>query len=72
MCQYCKRPAPFIDKKGLPYLEVHHVIWLSRGGEDSIANTVALCPNCHTRMHILDKPEDVDKLQEVILSTVME
>lgn len=48
------------------------MIWLSRGGEDSIANTVALCPNCHTRMHILDKPEDVDKLQEVILSTVME
>ena len=49
-----------------PYLEVHHVIWLSRGGEDSTTNTVALCPNCHTRMHILDRPEDIDKLQELI------
>ena len=66
ICQYCNQPAPFFDKKGNPYLEVHHVIWLSRGGEDSTTNTVALCPNCHTRMHILDRPEDIDKLQELI------
>lgn len=66
VCQYCKQPAPFIDKKGIPYLEVHHVIWLSRGGEDSTDNTVALCPNCHMRMHILDLPEDVMKLQKSI------
>ena len=63
MCQLCNRPAPFIDKKGNPYLEVHHITWLSRGGEDSTDNTAALCPNCHTRMHILDKPEDVKKLK---------
>ncbi len=62
VCQYCKQAAPFIDKHGNPYLEVHHVIWLSRGGEDSTSNTVALCPNCHTRMHILDRQEDIDKL----------
>ena len=42
------------------------MIWLSRGGEDSTENTVALCPNCHTRMHILDEPEDVEKLKSVI------
>ena len=69
ICQYCNRPAPFRDKKGEPYLEVHHVIWLSRGGEDSTANTVALCPNCHTRMHVLDKSEDIEKLKEVIYLT---
>ncbi len=69
MCQFCNQPAPFIDKKGNPYLEVHHVIWLSRGGEDSTANTVALCPNCHTRMHVLDKPEDIEKLKGIIAST---
>ena len=63
ICQYCGQPAPFSDKKGNPYLEVHHVVWLSRGGEDSTANTVALCPNCHMRMHILDNPEDVEKLK---------
>ena len=66
ICQYCNQPAPFIDKHGNPYLEVHHIIWLSRGGEDSTANTVALCPNCHTRMHILDKQEDIDKLLNVV------
>lgn len=66
ICQYCNQPAPFTDKNGNPYLEVHHVIWLSRGGEDSTANTVALCPNCHKRMHVLDKPEDIKKLKEVI------
>lgn len=66
ICQFCNRPAPFIDKKGNPYLEVHHIIWLSRGGEDSTANTVALCPNCHTRMHILDKIEDAEKLKAVV------
>jgi len=67
-CQLCNQPAPFIDKKGNPYLEVHHVIWLSRGGEDSTANTVALCPNCHTRMHVLDKDEDVEKLKNKLQS----
>jgi len=66
VCQYCKHPAPFIDKNGNPYLEVHHVIWLSRGGEDSTTNTVALCPNCHKRMHILDRQEDIDKLRILI------
>lgn len=66
ICQLCNQPAPFIDGKGNPYLEVHHIIWLSRGGEDSTANTVALCPNCHTRMHVLDKAEDVEKLKGII------
>ena len=63
ICQLCNQTAPFIDKKGDPYLEVHHVIWLSRGGEDSTDNTVALCPNCHKRMHILDNPDDIEKLK---------
>ena len=26
ICQYCKQPAPFIDKNGNPYLEVHHKV----------------------------------------------
>lgn len=65
ICQLCKLPAPFNDKKGNPYLEVHHIIWLSRGGEDSTNNTVALCPNCHARMHILDSKEDIEKLKKI-------
>ena len=68
VCQLCRKPAPFIDKKGHPYLESHHVIWLSRGGSDSIDNVVALCPNCHTKMHVVDNLEDVNKLHNIIHS----
>lgn len=64
-CQLCKQAAPFIDKDGEPYLESHHIVWLSKGGADSIENTVALCPNCHRKIHILNDEKDVEKLKEV-------
>jgi 5-methylcytosine-specific restriction protein A len=59
ICQLCGNPAPFVDKSGEPFLESHHIIWLSQGGRDTIENTVAICPNCHRKMHLLNKPEDV-------------
>jgi len=62
ICQLCEKPAPFNDKEGKPYLESHHIIWLSKGGEDSIDNTVALCPNCHKKMHLINSSEDIVKL----------
>ena len=31
----------------------------SKGVADSIDNTVALCPNCHRKMHVVDDPNDV-------------
>ena len=61
-CQLCGKPAPFVDREGKPYLETHHIVWLSEGGEDSITNTVALCPNCHRKMHILNSEDDVKNL----------
>ncbi|WP_338749822.1 HNH endonuclease [Bacillus sp. FJAT-52991] len=63
ICQLCDQPAPFKDKQNNPYLEVHHIEWLSRGGDDSIENTIALCPNCHKKMHVLDEKSDVNKLK---------
>ncbi|MDH7515993.1 MAG: HNH endonuclease, partial [Bacteroidota bacterium] len=52
ICESCRQPAPFRRASdGSPYLEVHHRVWLSRGGEDTVSNAVALCPNCHRRMH---------------------
>ena len=66
ICQLCGQPAPFNDASGRPYLEVHHVKWLSRGGSDTYDNVVALCPNCHSRMHVLDDSEDVEVLETVI------
>lgn len=67
-CQLCGKPAPFQDKDGKPYLEAHHVIWLGEGGTDSLDNIVALCPNCHRKMHTLDLEEDVDKLLSIARS----
>jgi 5-methylcytosine-specific restriction protein A len=30
---------------------VHHRIPLAKGGEDSVDNAVAVCPNCHRKGH---------------------
>lgn len=61
-CQLCAQKAPFNDKDGEPYLECHHITWLSKGGMDSIDNCVALCPNCHRKMHVVNDPEDIKLL----------
>lgn len=50
-CELCLSDAPFVKADGVRYLEVHHVRPLAEGGKDMIENTVALCPNCHRRMH---------------------
>ena len=64
-CQLCGMAAPFIDRNNEPYLEEHHVQWLADGGEDTIDNVVALCPNCHRKIHILKAPTDVLILERV-------
>jgi 5-methylcytosine-specific restriction enzyme A len=51
ICELCKQNAPFFDKYNRPYLEVHHVISLSKNGKDSSSNVIALCPNCHRKFH---------------------
>lgn len=52
VCERCGMKAPFIAASdGQPYLEVHHNVRLADGGEDSVENAVALCPNCHRFMH---------------------
>jgi len=51
-CEACKEPAPFSrSSDGSPYLEVHHKVRLADGGEDSVENAIALCPNCHREAH---------------------
>lgn len=51
-CEDCLLPAPFVRAKdGTPFLEVHHVVTLANGGEDTVANAKALCPNCHRKRH---------------------
>ena len=52
ICESCNKPAPFKRRTdGSPYLEVHHVVALADGGEDSIKNAIVLCPNCHREKH---------------------
>jgi 5-methylcytosine-specific restriction endonuclease McrA len=52
VCESCGVYAPFRKaSNGDPYLEVHHVKRLIDGGEDTIQNAIAVCPNCHRRQH---------------------
>lgn len=56
-CQGCHEAAPFnrrIDRTG--YLEVHHKLPLSLGGDDTLENSIALCANCHRREHYGTEP----------------
>lgn len=47
-------------------METHHIEWLAHGGADTVENTVALCPNCHKKMHIVNAEADRLKLKESI------
>jgi 5-methylcytosine-specific restriction protein A len=53
-CEICHNDAPFLRKNGTPYLEVHHVMQLADGGDDTPENAVAACPNCHRQAHYGD------------------
>ncbi len=64
-CTLCGNDAPFKDKKGMPFLEGHHIMSLADGGPDLEENVVALCPNCHRKMHILDLEEDRELLKQL-------
>jgi 5-methylcytosine-specific restriction endonuclease McrA len=51
-CEACGQPAPFTRASdGTPYLEVHHRVRLADGGDDTVENAIALCPNCHRKQH---------------------
>lgn len=63
-CQLCEMQAPFNDKYGNPFFEVHHIDFLSEGGADELDNMVALCPNCHRKVHCLPNEEEKLKLKE--------
>jgi 5-methylcytosine-specific restriction protein A len=51
VCQGCRKDAPFFDEDDEPYLEVHHLFRRRDGGPDHPDNVIALCPNCHRRVH---------------------
>lgn len=67
----CGEPAPFYNKNGKLYLEFHHVITLANGGPDVVYNTVAICPKCHKRIHVLNNREDTEKLEKILLKYLL-
>lgn len=63
ICQLCGKQGPF-KHKGSYFLEAHHVIPLSENGPDGLENVIALCPNCHRKMHLINDRKDKDFLLE--------
>lgn len=59
ICESCNEPAPFTKPDGDFYLEVHHLRRLADGGSDTITNAVAVCPNCHRRLHYANDRNEV-------------
>lgn len=41
----------FERETGPDYLEVHHIVPLGEGGEDTLLNVAAICPACHRQHH---------------------
>lgn len=51
-CEMPRCSSQLFDRQdGRPYLEVHHVVPLSEGGDDTLENAAALCPSCHRELH---------------------
>ena len=65
-CELCGKPAPFKDKEGNPYLEIHHIVPAKDGGESVPSNVVVLCPNCNRRIAVAPTPEDKEELSEIV------
>lgn len=66
-CESCGDPAPFTSKTGEPYLHAHHIHELSNSGSDTPDTVIALCPNCHYRVHHgMDGEEYNQELREIV------
>jgi len=72
ICALCKLPAPFISKNGEPFLHAHHIEYLSKGGKDILENCIAVCPNCHAKIHNLEDEEDVLKLRQAVAERLID
>jgi 5-methylcytosine-specific restriction protein A len=68
-CQGCGEDAPFLDKDGEAFLELHHLHRVSDGGVDDPENVIAICPNCHREVH---HGKDGDKLNETLIQKAEE
>lgn len=56
-CQLCQKNAKGVE------LNVHHVVWKSKGGSNTPENLLTLCTKCHDRVHT--KPKVDAKVKEL-------
>ena len=59
-CECCGDDG-FIKDDGSIFLEVHHLRLLSENGSDTTQNAVALCANCHRKLHYAKNKEEMRK-----------
>jgi 5-methylcytosine-specific restriction enzyme A len=71
-CELCGLDAPFQRLNDTPYLEVHHWITLADGGEDTVNNAGALCPNCHKNAHFGKYKDYIQKNRRLLPGTTAE
>jgi len=57
-CELCHQNAPFLDKDGLPFLEIF-MVENDDIGEEYQKKLVALCPNCFKKLTVLQDSEDI-------------
>ena len=66
-CELCEKAAPFKDKSGNPYLEIHRLSKFYKGSKPE-ANMIALCPNCHALLLHNPSNEDLARVKEIVSS----
>jgi hypothetical protein len=59
-CQLCAFDSLVVY--GAASAEAHHIVYLSRGGDDNLLNMVLLCPNHHTVVHRTEATFDYSRL----------
>jgi len=50
MCELCGKLG-FLMPSGQYYIETHHIIYLSKNGQDTPQNVIGLCPDHHREAH---------------------
>lgn len=65
-CERCKQRAPFYDLDGVPYLLLK-VLPSGNNMQEGVlfTNAVVLCPNCYSRVEVLQEDKDIKDLQEI-------
>ncbi|MFH1897157.1 MAG: HNH endonuclease [Candidatus Desantisbacteria bacterium] len=53
-CIFNKCSNTFLREDGTPYIEVHHIVPLCKGGEDGLWNLSVLCAHHHRMAHYAD------------------